>query len=95
MVFIKTGVIVLDKTDLFLNVAPETPYAARLRYVNYQAEISSQGILAFRVRADFPPSAPLPRIGRRGVAKIYSHKVPLYYYLFRRPYSALRQWLGL
>ena len=83
------------QTDLFLNVAPETPYAARLRYVNYQAEISSQGILAFRVRADFSPSDTLPRIGRRGVAKIYSHKVPLYYYLFHRPYAALRQWLGL
>jgi len=83
------------KVDLFLNVSPETPYSATLRYVNFQAEMSPEGLFAFRARADFSPNTPLPRIGLRGTAKIYGAQVPLYYYIFRRPYAAARQWLGL
>ncbi len=81
--------------ELFLNVNPETPYPAILRYVNFQAEMSPEGLFAFRVRADFPVNQPLPRIGLRGTAKMYGQPVPLYYYIFRRPYAAARQWLGL
>jgi hypothetical protein len=81
--------------ELFLNVSPETPYPAVLRYVNFQAEMSPEGVFAFRTRADFLETAQMPRIGLRGTAKIYGEQVPLYYYLFRRPFAAARQWLGL
>ncbi len=81
--------------ELFLNVAPETPYPALLRYVNFQAEMSPEGLFAFRVRADFLNPQQMPRVGLRGTAKIYGKQVPLYYYVFRRPYAAARQWLGL
>jgi multidrug efflux pump subunit AcrA (membrane-fusion protein) len=83
------------EVKLFLNVTPETPYPAILRYVNFQAEMSPEGLFAFRVRADFPDPQQLPRVGLRGTAKIYGKQVPLYYYVFRRPYAAARQWLGL
>jgi hypothetical protein len=83
------------KIELFLNVTPETPYPAVLRYVNFQAEMSPEGVFAFRTRADFLNTGQLPRIGLRGTAKIYGAEVPLYYYLFRRPVAAARQWLGL
>ena len=83
------------KVELFLNVSPEIPRDAHLRYVNFQAEMSPEGLFAFRARADFPSKRPPPRIGLRGTAKIYGEKVPLYYYLFRRPFAAVRQWLGL
>ena len=81
--------------ELFLNVAPETPYTAVLRYVNFQAEMSPEGVFAYRTRADFLANEEIPRIGLRGTAKIYGKKVPLYYYLFRRPVAVARQWLGL
>lgn len=83
------------KVELFLNVTPETPHSAVLRYVNFQAEMSPEGVFAFRTRADFLAGQALPRIGLRGTAKIYGEQVPLYYYLFRRPVAAARQWLGL
>jgi len=83
------------KVELFLNVTPEIPYLAQLRYVNFQAEMSPEGLFAFRARADFPLTNKMPRIGLRGTAKIYGESVPLYYYLFRRPLAAVRQWLGL
>ena len=81
--------------ELFLNVSPETPFEAKLRYVNFQAEMSPEGLFAFRARGDFPTQEKMPRIGLRGIAKIYGEKVPLYYYLFRRPYAAVRQWIGI
>lgn len=81
--------------ELFLNISPETPNSAVLRYVNFQAEMSPEGIFAFRTRADFLNDSQIPRIGLRGTAKIYGEQVPLYYYLFRRPFAVARQWLGL
>lgn len=83
------------KVELFLNVSPEIPHLAQLHYVNFQAEISPEGLFAFRARADFLLTDKMPRIGLRGTAKIYGEQVPLYYYLFRRPFAAARQWLGL
>lgn len=83
------------RVELFLNVSPEIPHDASLRYVNFQAEMSPEGLFAFRARADFPSKDKMPRIGLRGTAKIYGEQVPLYYYLFRRPFAAVRQWLGL
>jgi len=85
----------LAEIELFLNVSPETAYQAKLRYVNFQAEMSPEGVFAFRARADFFQDKQIPRIGLRGTAKIYGYKVPLYYYLFRRPYAAVRQWIGI
>jgi hypothetical protein len=53
------------------------------------------GILAYRLKADLAPGRPKPRIGLRGTAKIYGARVPLGYYLLRRPLAALRTRLGL
>ena len=46
------------------------------------------------VIADFQGAAPEVRIGWHGTAKIYGEDVPLFFYLFRRPLSAIRQFVG-
>ena len=79
---------------LFLNVFPEQAHRGNVRYVNYQAEVSPDGILGYRGRAEFILNNEL-RIGWRGTAKIYGEDVTLLYFLFRRPLSVLRQWIGL
>ncbi|MFT5320647.1 MAG: hypothetical protein ACI934_000788, partial [Pseudohongiellaceae bacterium] len=79
----------------FLNVAPQKSYSAELQYVNYQAEVSPDGIFGFRSRATLADNTVGLRIGWRGTAKIYGDKVPLYFYLFRRPIAGIRQWLGI
>lgn len=83
------------KVVLFLNVKPGDAVAARLEYVNYQAELSPEGALAFRAKAVFIDQAKLPRIGWRGTAKLYGKDVSLAFFIFRRPYAAIRQWLGI
>jgi len=37
----------------------------------------------------------LPRIGTRGVAKLYGETAPLGYWLLRRPLTIARQFLGI
>jgi len=81
--------------ETFLNVKPEVIYAANVRYISYQAEVSPNGIFSFRSRADFTTQHDDLRIGWRGTAKIYGEDVTLFYYLFRRPLGALRRWTGL
>ena len=79
---------------VFLNIDPEHPRAAVLTFVSYQAPKGVDGTLAYRVKARLADETP-PRIGVKGTAKLYGAEVPLAYAIFRRPMSAIRQWLGL
>jgi hypothetical protein len=36
-----------------------------------------------------------PRLGIRGTAQLYGDRVPMIYYILRRPVAFLRQWVGL
>lgn len=82
------------RIELFLNVRPERPVAARLRSGNYHATETPNGGLGYRLVADFVDTSQPPRIGWRGTAKVYGETVPLYYYLLRRPWATVRQWTG-
>jgi len=83
------------KVRMFLNIDPTRPLGAQLRQASYEAEVTPDDILAFRLKASFDEGTPLPRMGLKGTAKIYGDKVPLFYYLMRRPIGALRQTLGI
>ena len=79
---------------LFLNVDPTHPRTLALHRAAYEAEVTPEGILAFRLDARFDDGEPPPRIGLKGTAKLYGEEVRLFYYLLRRPIAAARQWLG-
>ncbi|TAN47140.1 MAG: HlyD family efflux transporter periplasmic adaptor subunit [Methylococcaceae bacterium] len=79
---------------IFLNVDPQNPLTARLYYASYQAEVTPDEVLAYLVKARFDAGQNPPRIGLKGTAKLYGRPVTLFYYLFRRPLGAVRQWLG-
>lgn len=79
--------------ELFLNVYPDRVHPATLRYISYQAEVSPDGILGFKGRANFEDMEGL-RVGWRGTAKLTGERVFLGYLLFRRPLAVLRQWTG-
>ncbi len=80
---------------LFLNIDPLAPVQATLRYAAYEAVPQPDGAMAYRLRASIPPGAPHPRIGLKGTVRVAGHRVPLVYWLLRKPLSALRQWLGV
>jgi Biotin-lipoyl like len=84
------------RAKIFLDSDPLNPRAAVITHADYQAKPRDGGIVAYRVMAVFPVgSGPPPRLGIRGTAQLYGDRVPLVYYLLRRPITAVRQWVGL
>ena len=84
------------RIKLFLDNAPLKSFKADLITASYYAQTLPEGHMAYEAYADLKltDKNDLPRIGARGVAKIYGRKAPLAYWLFRRPISLLRQSLG-
>ena len=80
---------------LFLNATPFSSVPATLSHASYHAEVLPNNILAYRVTAQLDRGSPEIRIGWQGNAKIYGEQVMLFTYLFRRPISAIRPWIGL
>lgn len=83
------------RVKVFLDSDPVHPREAVVDYADYQARVRPGESLAFRVTARLTGDEPLPRLGVRGTAQLYGERVPFGFYLFRRPITALRQWIGL
>ncbi len=80
---------------LFLNIAPNRPYSGKIKYISYRAKPTSEGILSYKVKGRLAENEHIPRIGLSGTAKIYGGRTIMFYYLFRRPMAAFKQWLGI
>jgi hypothetical protein len=82
---------------VFLDSDPLHPIDAQLLRTSYKAAVREAQQFAFRVvaAATGGVSTAKLRLGMRGTAQIYSDRVPLGFYLFRRPIAAARQWSGL
>ncbi len=78
---------------IWLDSQPFQSIDATLERISYQARQTPEGVLAFLLTARSDQA--LPRIGSRGTARVYGERVPLLYYLLKRPISALRQAIGL
>jgi len=83
------------EVKVFLDVDPLKPISGVVRHASYEAALTPEGILAYRIDAEFTDTGVRSRIGLQGTAKLYEDRVSLFYYLFRRPISALRQFIGV
>lgn len=79
---------------LFLDGDPLGTVTAGISRIGYRPVAQADQQLVYRVFADFAVGQ-APRLGARGTARIDGERVPLGFYLFRRPIAALRQKLGL
>lgn len=84
-----------NRIVMFLDADPLAPLEAVLADSSYEAAMTEEGILAYRVRGILAADEAVPRIGLRGTARIDGPRVPLALYLFRRPFAALRHMIGL
>ena len=82
------------KVRAFLDSDPLRPVAAAVRSTSFEAQMTENNVLAYRVYAVFDGKA-ATRLGTRGTAQLYGADVPLAFYLLRRPIAAVRQWLGI
>lgn len=84
------------EVDVFLDADPLNPIKARVNSTSYMAEKYNQDTLAYRVYADFEKmDNETLRIGLQGTAKVYGENVSVFFYMFRRPISYVRQFLGV
>jgi hypothetical protein len=82
------------EVTFYPKASPFTAYSAHVETVAYKAAPTDAGILAYRIKARFEAGRAPPRLGIMGTARLYAHRVPLIYYVLRRPLASLRQWLG-
>ena len=91
--------LVIQKNSLvkvFLDVNPMKSLEGKLLRASYQPSLSPEGILSYKLTASYEGDEnKLPRIGLRGTAKVYGSKVSLFYYLFRKPITFMRQLIGI
>ncbi len=79
---------------LYSNKAPLNPIKGKIIQINYQALLSNQNILAYRLLATLDKHESDLPIGTQGTAKLYGKKISLFFYLFDRPLIILRQRTG-
>lgn len=82
------------RVTVFLNAAPLSPVSAALLYVAFEAVIQPDGTFGHRVRAKLEDGQDGPRLGLKGTARLDGHRVPLVYWLMRRPLGVVRAFLG-
>lgn len=100
---LKIDVPVQDAFDLqkgnavrfYRNGTAFSPVEGRLEAVAFEPETSPEGFLAYRARASVDAGEKLPRIGTRGVARIYGERTPFVFHALRRPLAWMRQRLGI
>ena len=80
---------------VFLNASPLESIQASVRYAAYRAIERPDGTLAYRIRATLATRKNVPRLGLKGTARIDTGSVPAIYWVFRRPFATIRQFLGL
>jgi len=81
---------------MYLNTTPFSPVVGKLRSVSHQATQRPDGTYAYRVRASVDKTtASSARIGLRGTARLSAGYVPLFYWVFRKPLVAVRQFIGI
>jgi len=84
-----------DEVLLFLNTDPTKPIKANLRQTSYEPSKRENGDFVFHLKAKFDATEYTGRVGWAGTAKVYSsNKISLFMYLFRRPISTVRRFLG-
>ena len=92
-IFLDDGALV----KFFFDNDPLNTWKGKIAQIYYKPELTPQSVLSYKIIADFDDideNGYLPKIGLRGTAKIYSKKVTLFFYLFRKPITSIRQWIG-
>ncbi|MGA1931641.1 efflux RND transporter periplasmic adaptor subunit [Arcobacter sp. YIC-464] len=80
----------------FFDNDPLNSWQGKVEHISYKPQLSTQNILSYKIIASFDSldKNSLPSIGLRGTAKIYSEEVTLFFYLFKKPITSLRQYIG-
>ncbi|MEM7254233.1 MAG: HlyD family efflux transporter periplasmic adaptor subunit [Pseudomonadota bacterium] len=82
------------RAALFLDVDPLTRHEAVIEHASFEAEVTESDVLAFRIDGALLGAQRPLRVGLKGTVKLYGAQTTMFLFLFRRPVSALRQFVG-
>lgn len=85
---LKTG----DEVKLFLSASPLDALEAKVRWVGYEAQPRPDGTFAYRIRASLADKSAF-MVGAKGTARVSAGRVPLVYWLLRKPMAVVRGFL--
>ena len=93
---VKDSLIIKENSNVkvFLDINPIKPLKGKLLRASYEPSLSPEEVLSYKIGVSYDGEVP-PRIGLRGTAKIYGSRVTLFYYLFRKPITFVRQLIGI
>lgn len=80
--------------SLYLNASPLDPVRGSLRYLAHDAMERPDGTYAYRLRATIDGEIQ-HRVGLKGTARISGERVPLIYWVMRRPIASVRSMLAV
>ena len=81
-----------DEAKLFLAANPLDSLAAEVRWVGYEAQPRPDGTFAYRLRASLTGQSAF-MVGAKGTARVAAGRVPLVYWLLRKPLAVMRGYL--
>jgi multidrug resistance efflux pump len=81
-----------DEAKLFLAASPLDSVEAQVRWVGYEAQPRPDGTFAYRVRASIAEKSAF-MVGAKGTARLSAGRVPLVYWLLRKPLAVMRGYL--
>ncbi|WP_299596898.1 HlyD family efflux transporter periplasmic adaptor subunit [uncultured Microbulbifer sp.] len=82
-------------TVFYAESDPLSPIEGQLHYHSLLTTEGENLPASYRLLASIQQDRPQVRINTRGHARIYGARVPLIYYLLRRPLAAARRWAGI
>lgn len=99
MLSVKDALFLKENSDvkIFLDNKIFETWNGKVSHISYKPQVTPENIVSYKIIADFDnlkENENIPRIGLRGTAKIYSENVTLFFYLFRKPITSLRQLLA-
>ncbi len=83
-----------NAVKVFLDADPLNGHEAKITELSYHALPQPDGSLAYRIVAEPTQGSVNPRLGLRGTAQLSGETVQLWFFLFRRPIAAFRQYIG-
>ena len=96
MLSVKDALFLKESAEvkIFLDNKIFETWDAKISEIFYKPQVTPENIVSYKIIADFDDlkqNEEIPKIGLRGTAKIYSQNVTLFFYLFRKPITSLRQ----
>lgn len=82
------------EVKVHLDIDPLVSLSGRVVESSYEAVLTQEGHLAFMMRAILDVGQTVPRIGLKGVARVYGDYRPLGYVILRKPFRAMRRMIG-